>query len=726
MLTTINNSKDISAEGPWLKYSFWVAIISCFNYPVFSAENPLPLTIQNSSVSAQIESISVDEVQQSQLQQLVKDQAPAYQDKVMSVPKLLELTSSEAEQVLEGFQSFAFETRADYADSKSNKVSSRKTGDVGLRGEYLYETQNYGDLKVQVQTSQQADNRKDASLQFEDDSADTSVTLFNNNLSLTPTITADSALGDMSSDVTDALRRGARFSLGIDSVRGARTRIYNKNFDLRLGSGELGDLKGSPYTGYQKTDGRLSWFGASHTVGEHIVVGVQANRVDGFTEPAEQQAEINSLALAVNYKDDSNYNKHLRTSFIKSQHDLPNQKTEAQGIQIEAGFQLGRYAHEFGIYQSDPELYFGNNLLPSNQQGAYWRVQRQSARLNWGLGLEFERDKGEQTQQVSDLTNFDGNFQYRVDRDHSYGGNVRIEQTRYARAEQNDRRSIYSYFYYQLLNADWGRSRLSTTLHRNEKVVSNDVAATGDEFQWEQDWLGTADKVLNAQPELITTLGIAHDRSNGEKQTYPTAGINGRYWLNPDWSLTSSLRYSSRSGRLSTSQGISGSMASEYKLSQGLRVGASLNLNQAKVEVDSNGLNAAQTLRSNDKSAQIYLSWEGSRGQGQQFIGRRTEGLAGTGSTIGYVFSDTNQDGQRQADEIGVPDVEVYLDGGFSARTNKYGYFEFTRVATGKHQLTLNLDTVPLPWSVKEDSVSVDVSLRGQVTANLALIKGTD
>lgn len=703
-------------------------VVAALIQPAFADELSQKLEIQNNNVSAQIESVDSVQAEQDKLKTIIENAPPAYQDKVMSAPELLELTTQEAEEVPEGFQSFFFETRVDYADAKTNQAARRQTGAMGIRGEYLYETQNYGDLKMQVQGSQQADNAKDYNaFQFENDQPDTSVTLINNNLSVTPTIAADSALGDVASEVTDVLRRSSRFSLGVDTVRGARTRLHNDSFDIRLGSGELGELKGSPYSGYKKTDGRLSWIGASHAVGKTVVIGLQANQVKNFKQLAPDQTELNAVVAALNYDSDDEHDKHLRLTVLKSQKITASKKVDSQGIQLEGGFQLGRYTHEFGAYKSDPDLYFGENLLASDQQGVYWRTQRQSARLNWGLDLALEEDNlQKQTAGNSSWVNLDGNFQYRYDHDHSYGGSLRLEQISYDAVNKNDRRSAYGYFYYQLLNADWGRSRFSATFQRNETVVSNDVAATGDQFEWEQDWLGNADKVLNAQPELVTTVGFAQDRSNSEKQTYPTAGINARYWPNPDWSLNSSLHYSSRSGKLSNSQGLSGSVTSEYKLAQTIRLGASINLNQAKIEVDSYGVNEAKTLRSNDKSAQVYLRWEGSRGREHNIIGQRTEGLAGTGSTVGYVFSDTNQDGERQADELGVPDVEIYLDGGFSVRTDKYGYFEFTRVATGSHQLTLNLDTVPLPWGTKEAGLSVDVPLRGQVTANLALTKSAD
>ncbi|HPY41510.1 MAG TPA: hypothetical protein PLM98_13390, partial [Thiolinea sp.] len=174
------------------------------------------LDIQNNNVSAQIEAIDEQQAEQERLQTVIKNQPPAYQDKVMSTPELLELTTQTAEELEpEGFQSYFLETRANYADSKTGNSTSRKTGNLGARFEYTYETANFGDLKIQAQTSQQADNKNQKSLRFEQDDQDTSLTLINNNLYLTPTVAADSALGDVSSELTDALRRGgSRVSLG--------------------------------------------------------------------------------------------------------------------------------------------------------------------------------------------------------------------------------------------------------------------------------------------------------------------------------------------------------------------------------------------------------------------------------------------------------------------------------------------------------------------------------
>ena len=88
------------------------------------------------------------------------------------------------------------------------------------------------------------------------------------------------------------------------------------------------------------------------------------------------------------------------------------------------------------------------------------------------------------------------------------------------------------------------------------------------------------------------------------------------------------------------------------------------------------------------------------------------------------MFFDANRDGEAQIGEGGAANVEVLLDGRYRTTTDRDGRFEFPMVGTGRHQLTLTLDSVPLPWGVASDGgVSVDVPLRGQATAEIPVVK---
>ena len=96
----------------------------------------------------------------------------------------------------------------------------------------------------------------------------------------------------------------------------------------------------------------------------------------------------------------------------------------------------------------------------------------------------------------------------------------------------------------------------------------------------------------------------------------------------------------------------------------------------------------------------------------------------GSGGISGVVYFDANRDGEQQVGETGVPNVEVFLDGRYRVTTDRDGKFEFPVVATGYHQLTLRLESVPLPWGAAQDrGVIVDVPLRGQITARIPVVR---
>jgi hypothetical protein len=398
---------------------------------------------------------------------------------------------------------------------------------------------------------------------------------------------------------------------------------------------------------------------------------------------------------------------------------------------LEGGYKTGRYRHEMGAYTTAPYLNFGQYANPVDTRGAYWRIDNSGSRFSWGLGADYEQQNNQHIadQATSQRASINFNAQQQLDRVSSLGGNVNASIIRYNNDssldninEANGSNTYYGSLFYQTRLGDWGRSRLTITARRNQTLVSNGVAATGEEIAWEHDWV--TGKYETMRPEFTTTLGYARDRSDGAAQTYPTAGVTFRYWPDADWNLGGNLHYSSRSGNLSTSRGLSGSLSTELVLGAGWRLGASVNLNQAVVNLASSAQNNPSISRSNDKSAYIFLRYEGASGNSAQTLGTRANGAAGSGSIAGAVFFDANRDQSQQGNELGVPNVEVFLDGRYRVTTDKEGRFEFPIVTTGKHQLSLKLESVPLPWGGSQDnSVWVDVPLRGKVTTLLPVVK---
>ena len=130
--------------------------------------------------------------------------------------------------------------------------------------------------------------------------------------------------------------------------------------------------------------------------------------------------------------------------------------------------------------------------------------------------------------------------------------------------------------------------------------------------------------------------------------------------------------------------------------------------------------------RSNDKFASVYVRWEDSRGSSWRGAALGSGGV-GAGSVSGVVFFDANRDGEQQSGEAGVPNVEVLLDGRFRTTTDRTGRFVFPLVGSGHHQITLTLETVPLPWGAASDrGVSIDVPLRGIAETRVPVVRVGD
>lgn len=693
------------------------------------------------------------QAEQARLKALVEAAPKAYQDNFMSGPDVDAASADEAASLVEepqGFRAWLVESRIGFGDSTTTGSSRQRAAEFGQRLEYRRETLNYGELVLQadgrhLSGDDLASGGSVGSIGYATEATSSRITLRNIGLPLTTRTFADNAVGDISSELTDGLGRNYRLSLGSTTVRGASTRIFNTDTDLRAGFGERGTLTGGPYPGFEKSQGTLGWLGLTQRLGDRWFAAAQvdqahdipASYVNPLTGQGSGSKNVMSWAASIGRGHDV-----VRDGEVKARATLIGSSTssqtpdvatgDSQGLFIEASARTGLYRHEFGAHTARPNLYFGDYAVASGTQGAYWRLDRSTSRLNWGGALDYERAQSDASSNLSGYsrTGASGNVQYLFDRNTSAGGSLSVSQTGYDKTQDGSAssaegtRSLYGHAFYQTRWFDWPRSRFSLTVRRNEQIVLGDQAATGEELQWEQDWIGGRYETM--RPELTTTLGYAHDTSDGVARNYPTAGLQFRYWLDSSFHVGGNLRYTSQNGGLYTSRGLSGSLTAEKELARGWRLGFAANFNQARVAVVQTSISGTQLYRSNDKTAYIYLRWEGSAGAAYPTAGARGNG-AGSGSVAGRVFFDANRDGEQQSGEGGAANVEVLLDGRYRTTTDRDGRFEFPLVTTGRHQLTLTLDSVPLPWGAAGDSgVSVNVPLRGQATAAIPVIKVGD
>jgi hypothetical protein len=728
-----------------------------------SANTP-PVPSPAALLIAQVQSLDKQEAEAERLKKLLAGKPPAYEDKLMdpaTLPAMTDADDAPPSESQMGYRSYILESRFGVNQSSATGVSAQTASEFGLSAQYSLESLNYGNFVIEAEARHRSD---DLGTEFGLSSFATQptsgrLTLRSLGLALTPRIFANSAAGDITSELSDAFSRNFRQSLGASTVRGIRTHVYGNNasgagFDLRAGTGARGSLVGGPYPGFEPSAGNLSWLGYSQSLGGNFYAGVQLNRATGVAalnvNPFAQglgpsTEDINSVAATVGYGRQifNSGDKRARLMLVQSNTSgntssnaspgTNSQPSQAQGIFVEGGFKLGRFHHELGAYSAEPNLRFGDIGLAADTRGSYWRVDHADTRFSWGAAVDVvQQNPANDPSRVSiDRKSITANASYRFGRDTHLGGTVTVSDTRYGDVPAlalagYSVRSANASAYYQTQLADWGRSNFNLTLYQNETLVANGIAATGDQFQWEHDWV--TGKYENMRPEFTTSLGVANDRSAGLTQTYPTAGVRFRHWIDANWSLGGNLNYSSFSGNLSTSQGLAGTLNMDRRLGQGWSWGGTVSLNQA---VTSTPLGSAidpfqgsLLTRSDTKSIYAYLRFEANSGAPFQSAGRRFLDSAGNGRITGTVYFDANRNGEQEVGENGAANVEVFLDGGYRAVTDRNGQFEFPVVATGRHQLTLKLESVPLPWGLASDkALSVDVPLRGAASARIPVVR---
>jgi hypothetical protein len=686
--------------------------------------------------SANVQALDKAQAEQERMRKAMEGKPKGYEDKVMDATPLPAApgpgTSSAPE---EGLRSFFSETRVDMGRSESG-LALRKSTELGQRLEYRRETLNYGDLLLQADLRRgTGDNLGFGNFALPTQASGERLTVRDIAFPITPGLFADSAVGDINSEITDALARSYRVSLGTSPVRGASTRIYSDSADLRVGFGERGTLAGGPYPAFERGQGGLAWAGFSQQLGRQLFAGVQASRATDVPTSAwtlsAANIDVDSVAATVGYGPQLLDDGAVRTRgiYVRSQTSRDAQRP-AQGLFLEGATRTGSVRHEYGAYTADPNLRYGDYVLLSDNRGAYWRMDGSSLRMGWGLGADVQdsNPRHERDRLSRRALGLNANVQYRIDRDQSIGGSAVMTTSR--NAVDNglpqpgaDSRSLHASAFYQMRIRGVGRATFRATAFRNETLVSNALPATGEEIEWEQEWFeGNYDA---SRLEVSTTLGVARDRSNGIGSLEPQAGLNFRFIPSALWSMQGNLHYTASNSNLATNRGLSGTVDAERRLDGGWLVGGSLSLNQAVVQAAGSPNAAPLVMRSNDKFASVYLRWEGSSGTSWRSAG--LQGGAGAGSVSGVVYFDANRDGEQQSGEAGVPNVEVLLDGRLRATTDRSGRFAFPLVGTGHHQITLTLETVPLPWGAESGrGVSIDVPLRGVAETRIPVVRVAD
>ncbi len=688
---------------------------------------------------AQVQSLDREQAEQERLRRLMQSRPPAYEDRVMDASDLPALAPADTAGQDDGpLRSWFTETRVTTGRSDSGVVLRMST-ELGQRFGYRQQTASHGEFVIEadLRSGQGQSAFGAGTLGLPPASSGERITVRNLGFPVTPRVFLDSALGDIGSEVTDALARTYRLSLGNSVVRGGSVRLSAPSLDVRVGTGERGLLAGGPYPGFRRTQGTVSWLGATRRLGERDVVGVQVSHGTDLPEITANgtlgtgSVQVSSAAAAWGSTLTLGPGRDLRGRVIGIHSQTQGGSagaTSASAVVGEATLRTGGQRHEFGAYAAQPGLRFGDVSLLLADRGAYWRLDATQPRLSWGAGLDTDRQDPRPGVPAIARTTASANGSWRLGRHDAVGASGTWSRSTFdgladgsgALLTTVSRNSSASVFW-QTRIGGMGRSTFRYAVRRNLLIAANLQPASGEELLWEQEWMTNLRETQRT--EFGTTVGVARDRSTATESVQPTAGVQFRLWPDADWSVTGTLRYTARNSNVSVTRGWAGSVDTDYMLGNGWRLGGQLVLNQVSLTVPQSVFAAPIATRTNDAYASLYLRWEATRGSPPAAQGAPT-GLAGTGAVEGVVFFDANRDGERQVSESGVADVEVLLDGRYRVRTDREGRFSFPLVGTGQHQLALVPETVPLPWGQGTDEPqAIEVPLRGVATTRIPVVR---
>lgn len=626
--------------------------------------------------------------------------------------------------------------------------------ELGLTVSGRYQTVNYGLLGIDAQlrtgTAARAFNTSDGH------SVNGAVTLSSTGLPLGDGWVIDSHLGNVTGQSIDLLRRQQRFFIPTSPLLGASVQAHSfarladqdPGLDpqpvasLNLAIGEPGLLGGIRLGSFTGLAGLSMAAGGQADVAPGVSVGFQGVAIDDSRDPfaaivpaqAQGRDRLSSQSALASIRIDSGalqLQANTIWSNISGDPD-PNlairETGKAGGFWLDAAVRQGRTAHSGGLYYFGPGLAWGTAAIVNNAYGGYYRFSTSSQRWRWTAGIDAVQSvNGLSSSGI--LANMDIRRQLTFRLAAGLNTTLRIANGQTAS---------------QLLGFVDLATGIGTT--RIEAGWSHDPASDLYRIGWNQNW--TLPAWLPSGSRLSSQLSFDHrrvlqaptavaDPARFERGNSLGIGISGG--ANPFTGVTVDATFAYRSnvsrsaqslfGPVDSSGGVLDVLASQQdqafsatfvataRLSSRWTLTASFTDTRSSL-LSRNGLlgqpgsplgftpeEIARIQRSSFRlqAGTVSLQHVFSAGRAQSVLGRPEYPVGGAGSLRGRVFLDTNGNGLRDADEPGVPDIIVILDGLQAVRTDAAGLYRFEGVIDGSHRVTVNADALPLPWSIVSD-----------------------
>ena len=576
--------------------------------------------------------------------------------------------------------------------------TAKSTGwEQGIGISWSQETLNRGIISLEASTRYQDSALRDGQTPTRE-----SVIFRQDLLPLAAGLTANLAAGDLLARSGSLLANSYRLKLPSSLVRGVSTTLNSESSKLTLTSGRIGNFNGIQSRGFKSRKGTLSGVDYQQTLSEKLRFEVGLWHLEG----TEQVENHNAMAGAIEFNNPALNRSHQIHFLSDDQGNL--------GSWLDGEQQRGRWHHRYGIFWLEPGLLWTDQQVGADRQGGYWQSNYRSFRQFLSLGWDFSQNNLEHDELLTGSKNHNifARYSYQKRRHLSIGGLVSANFQEFSEAGDGYRDLYilegFTRYRWQLGTANF---RIKQSQLRTDKG-----STTSYQYTWDQQWPKIGQHQLrttlsaNDQEELdnqqdSVNWGLLYHRPIGEKLRFNADLILGR-------------AQADNSDDLRT---IDANIGLLWQLSTALTVNANLTWSRNR-----NRPTLATTTQVDQRQIFLTLQYSGTRGSAPIVIGKN-QGIAGSGRIQGRVFFDDNRDGIRSPGEQSLANVQIILDGRSRRVTNQNGEFDFWPVHSGKHQLEIAEELLPLPWVISEQvDLHLQVHVRRETVIDIPLVTITE
>jgi hypothetical protein len=525
---------------------------------------------------------------------------------------------------------------------------------------------------------------------------------------------ADNALGDINAPLINLLRVQPRFLLAQGPMEGVETEWRGPSaLQFVAGAGKPGIYAGIKVPTFQTLGGSTATLGAQWAPASRWALGGEfaaARDVSLYYQPlgatfaaaATERISSTTGLLTAAWQDGGS---RAQINVIDGNVDGNG---NSLGVWVDASRTQGAMTQSCGAFRIDPSLAWGNQLITSDVQGAYYRVDYQSRRWLADFGVD---QLSSVSGTRSNTTFLNGDARYQLSRDLGLGSVVNVR-----RSDGGSAWSVEGY----LDNAN------SHGIGRGQLNYATDPQTRDATVTWQQTWN------MRAGTRLSTSAAVDRVRSTAitnfeQDSTVVRLAVYGGGDLTARLALDGSVQWATAvQGRAAPAR--SADVSLTWQVARAWSVLASYYENRVgswtPLVVTSPLAPPTPAVISAAGERGVFLTVRYQKAHGAHFVPLGGVPGSGSGRLSGVVYLDANENGRYDAGESGAANVTVVLDGRFSVRCDSNGRFDFPAVAAGHHVLTVQADNLPLPWTLTDSGrTEVDVATRDRTEVNIGALR---